>query len=56
MVVFWCMAENFLVSEKPERRKTPHSFKQEIIELMGDLLELESRLCRNKGTDSTGTM
>lgn len=39
MAVFWCMAESFLVTEKPERRKTPAQIKQEIAESMGNLLE-----------------
>lgn len=47
--VFWCMAENFLVSEKPERRKTASQLRQEIVELMGDVLELESAYVETKG-------
>lgn len=38
-LAFWCAAENFLVTEKPERRKTPGQLKQDIVESMGTLLE-----------------
>lgn len=42
MGAFWCFADNFLVTEKPQPRRTTHKIKQEIIDQMGSLLELES--------------
>ena len=38
--VFWCVAENFLVQEKSERRRTPQQVRQEIAEVMGEFLSL----------------
>ncbi len=53
LCIFWCgapgEAESFLIQEKPERRKAPQQLRQEIAEIMGDILELESEYVATKG-------
>ncbi len=42
MGVFWCFSENFLMTEKPPRPRSGQQVKQDIIEVMGTLVEQES--------------
>ena len=35
----WCCAESFLMTHKPDKRRTPGQLKEEIVEAMGELLE-----------------
>lgn len=46
MAAFWCFADNFLAPEKakPIARRTPAQMKQELVELMADIIEAESVL------------
>ena len=48
MAVFWCLGESFLVQEKMERRKTPGQLKQEIAEVLADIVEQESAAIETK--------
>lgn len=41
---FWCFADNFLAPEKPVARRSAQQMKQELVELMGDIIETESAL------------
>ncbi len=45
----WCFAESFLVQEKVERRKTPQHMRQEIAEILAEVMELESAYVATKG-------
>ncbi len=42
MGVFWCFSDSFLVTEKPQRPRSAQQLKQDIIEVMGTLVEQES--------------
>ncbi len=44
MAAFWCFAENFIVEEKPAPRRTIAQLRQEVMELMGDVIEQEAHL------------
>ena len=51
--IFWCIAkqaneqmksdtESFLIADEPQRRKNPSQVRQDIAQIMGEILELES--------------
>lgn len=48
-ISFLCLAESFLVTQKPVRKKTPAHLKQDIIESMGVLLENHAALITLQG-------
>ena len=35
----WCCAESFLITHKPEKRRTAGQLKEDIVEVMAELLE-----------------
>ena len=46
--VLLCSAESFVVEQKPKRTAPDHQVKQEILDLMGRLAELESDSIKTK--------
>ncbi len=46
--VMWCYAESFIVEENQKRPRPNHQVKQEILDLMGRVLEQESEAIKSK--------
>ncbi len=62
----WCLADSFILKEKPPARRTRQQMKQEISQLMGSLIEqssislerearIQQRLCKEVRTFVEGT-
>ena len=45
MAAFWCFAENFIVEEKPAHEGRSAQLRQEVMELMGDIIEQKGPSC-----------
>lgn len=50
MAAFWCFADNFLVPEKPLGRRSVQQMKQDLVELMADIIEADSVLIQKKAS------
>lgn len=51
MAAFWCFAaDNFLAPEKPAGRRSVQQMKQELVELMADIIEGESALIEKRAS------
>ncbi|MBA2307706.1 hypothetical protein H0W26_06280 [Candidatus Dependentiae bacterium] len=48
ILVVLCSAESFIVEEKQKRTRPDHQVKQEILDLMGRMAELESESIKTK--------